>query len=322
MRPLREGREYALKPVGRLSRMVVGTCLSCLLLFGVAATAAAQTGGGQSSSEITPPPDRLQALTLIPEPPIPQAIRQPWTIYTVRQGDSLWNIAKAYGIDLATIEYANGLDQWSILQPGQKLRVPLHSGYLYQVQPDDTLSSIAAAKNVTTSALAAANGLDPNANLTVGSDLIIPKDPKVKLITPPPSTHAAARISTLAWAIAGAARALIGHPYAWGGFGPFVFDCSGLVMYVYRIVAGIHLPHGSRQQMHYGTPVPEWALQPGDLVFFNTDGPGASHVGIYIGGPDRDFVSAETPGLGVGVGSLNMAYWADHFVGARRLLRG
>lgn len=334
LRPAPTGPAGVLRSVGRVLRPLIATGLACILLGGVAASAFAQTA--PATAQITPPVDRIKALTLIPEPPIPPAVIRPWFTYTVRQGDSLWHIAQRYGIDLATMEYANGLDQASILRPGQKLRVLLHDGYLYQVQDGDTLAGIAAAHHVTLTALLAANHLSAGATVPAGSELIIPKDPKVKLVVPPATSRALAKTaqalaapprqslgaSALAWAVAHAAEALIGHPYVWGGFGPFVFDCSGLVMYVYRLIAGIRLPHSSRAQMGYGRPVPEWALRPGDLVFFDTNGPGASHVGIYIGGSDRDFVSAETPGLGVGVGSLKMAYWADHFVGARQILGG
>jgi cell wall-associated NlpC family hydrolase len=77
--------------------------------------------------------------------------------------------------------------------------------------------------------------------------------------------------------------------------------------------AGIHLPRTSFAQYSAGTPVPSSAIQAGDLVFFDTAGPGASDVGIATG-PDTA-VSATTHG--VMTHSIHDGYWGSHFVGAR-----
>jgi N-acetylmuramoyl-L-alanine amidase len=72
----------------------------------------------------------------------------------------------------------------------------------------------------------------------------------------------------------------VGVPYLWAGASPTSgFDCSGLTMYAYQKI-GISLPHYSRAQAGYGTPVSQDALLPGDLVFFSDP---ISHVGIYVG---------------------------------------
>jgi hypothetical protein len=73
----------------------------------------------------------------------------------------------------------------------------------------------------------------------------------------------------------------VGVPYTWAGASPTSgFDCSGFAMYVYGKL-GITLPHYSRSQATYGTPVAKADLKPGDLIFFYTP---ISHVGIYVGG--------------------------------------
>jgi N-acetylmuramoyl-L-alanine amidase len=73
----------------------------------------------------------------------------------------------------------------------------------------------------------------------------------------------------------------VGTPYTWAGASPSSgFDCSGFAMYVYGKL-GITLPHYSRSQATYGTPVNKADLKPGDLIFFYTP---ISHVGIYVGG--------------------------------------
>ena len=65
---------------------------------------------------------------------------------------------------------------------------------------------------------------------------------------------------------AAAARHLVGIPYRWGGTSPGEgFDCSGLVVYVYRRL-GVWLPRTAAEQFSVGRPVSLRALRPGDLV--------------------------------------------------------
>jgi cell wall-associated NlpC family hydrolase len=58
-------------------------------------------------------------------------------------------------------------------------------------------------------------------------------------------------------------------------------------------------------------------LEPGDLVFFSTTGPGPSHVGIVIGGDE--FVHAPSSSGEVRVEHLSAAYWNSRYLGARRV---
>ncbi len=115
-------------------------------------------------------------------------------------------------------------------------------------------------------------------------------------------------------AIVGFARSLVGDPYRWGGTSPTTgFDCSGLVQYVFAHF-GINLPRTSYAQFDVGTRIAYDQLQPGDLVFFATNGAGASHVGIYLGG--GQFIGADTYATGVHIDSFGTSYWMAHFVGA------
>jgi cell wall-associated NlpC family hydrolase len=56
---------------------------------------------------------------------------------------------------------------------------------------------------------------------------------------------------------------------------------------------------------------------PGDLMFFSTVAPGASHVGIALGGDE--FVHAPSSAGVVRVEHASSAYWAPRFIGARRV---
>lgn len=126
----------------------------------------------------------------------------------------------------------------------------------------------------------------------------------------------AAASGDLATAIA-AARSAIGTPYSSGGTNTSGFDCSGLMVWAFD-QAGIDLPRTSFDQYEVGTPVEQSAIQPGDLVFFSTAGPGASHVGVAVDA--TTVISATT--RGVMAHKLNDDYWGAAYVGARRLAAG
>jgi hypothetical protein len=108
----------------------------------------------------------------------------------------------------------------------------------------------------------------------------------------------------------------LGVPYLWGGADPITgFDCSGLTMYVYAQL-GIHLTHYTGAQFYEGTHVPPWALEPGDLVFFEPSARGPQHEGMYIGG--GRFIQAPHTGDVVKISSLSEPRYAFGFVGAVR----
>ncbi len=112
--------------------------------------------------------------------------------------------------------------------------------------------------------------------------------------------------------VVGIAMQYLGVPYVWGGASPSGFDCSGFSMFVYAQV-GISLPHLAAAQFNYGTPVSRDQLEPGDLVFFD----GLGHMGIYIGG--GQFIHAPHTGDVVKISSMDDAWYAGTYVGARRL---
>jgi cell wall-associated NlpC family hydrolase len=80
---------------------------------------------------------------------------------------------------------------------------------------------------------------------------------------------------------------------------------------------GIALPRDVREQYRTGKPIDPADLAPGDLVFFATTDPGASHVAIAIGGDE--FVHAPSSTGVVRVEHISTSYWAPRFVGARRV---
>ena len=99
------------------------------------------------------------------------------------------------------------------------------------------------------------------------------------------------------------AMSYLGTPYVWAGESAAGLDCSGLTMVSYE-AAGVYLTHSSRVQYGQGTQVPLDAAQPGDLVFWSSDGSqsGIYHVAIYLG--DDQMIEAPTFGMTVRVTSM------------------
>jgi cell wall-associated NlpC family hydrolase len=125
---------------------------------------------------------------------------------------------------------------------------------------------------------------------------------------------AATASATGTQAAVAAALSKVGSPYVYGASGPSAFDCSGLTSWAMR-QAGITIPRTSFAQYGTGTAVAQSNIQAGDLVFFDTAGPGASDVGIATG--PTTAVSATTHG--VMSHAIFDSYWGSHFVGARRV---
>jgi cell wall-associated NlpC family hydrolase len=118
------------------------------------------------------------------------------------------------------------------------------------------------------------------------------------------------------YALSGTALSLRGAPYRNGGTSPTGFDCSGFVQYVFA-QHGLAVPRETRVQFQLGTKVDRDEIEPGDLVFFSTVAPGASHVGISLGGDQ--FVHAPSERGVVRIDSLSHDYWRARFIGARRV---
>jgi cell wall-associated NlpC family hydrolase len=108
----------------------------------------------------------------------------------------------------------------------------------------------------------------------------------------------------------------LGKMYEWGAEGPDRFDCSGLAYFVYGKL-GISMPRVSSRQAETGREIPRNQLQRGDLLYFDTEGKGVDHVGIYIG--RQTFIHAPRKGMPVRKDSLKNGWWKQKYRGARRL---
>ncbi|MCY1395573.1 Murein DD-endopeptidase MepH precursor [compost metagenome] len=115
------------------------------------------------------------------------------------------------------------------------------------------------------------------------------------------------------------AHQLIGVKYRWGGMSETSgFDCSGLLVYLFRSEAGVHVPRTTASMLKSRAPtVAQRKLKPGDAVFFNRNGRGqTNHVGLYIG--EGKFIHAPRTGKTIRIDSLNNRYWNRSYITAKR----
>ncbi|MBU8880427.1 C40 family peptidase [Bacillus sp. FJAT-29790] len=117
--------------------------------------------------------------------------------------------------------------------------------------------------------------------------------------------------------VASYAQKFTGSPFKYGGTKPNGFDASGFTQYVYANSLKVKLHRTSADQYKLGTSVKVNQLQPGDLVFYQTNGKSVSFVAVYIG--NQQFVGATSNG--VKVQSMNSAYWKNCYVGAKRIIK-
>ncbi|WP_445261341.1 C40 family peptidase [Pseudomonas sp. RL_5y_Pfl2_69] len=115
------------------------------------------------------------------------------------------------------------------------------------------------------------------------------------------------------------AHSLLGIPYLWGGMSREKgFDCSGMLVYLFKNEANIHLPRTTSAMLNADLQkVARHQLKPGDAVFFRTQGGTRSnHVGLYIG--DNRFIHAPRTGKTIRIDSMDNSYWKKNYTTARR----
>lgn len=110
-------------------------------------------------------------------------------------------------------------------------------------------------------------------------------------------------------------RSFLGVPYKWGGIDPNGWDCSGFMQELFRL-GGHQLPRLADLQFEICDKVERDQLEPGDMVFFNIDGSGIGHVGLYTG--NNRFLHASSS-RGVVEDSLKESYFARAYAGAGRI---
>jgi LysM repeat protein len=101
------------------------------------------------------------------------------TIHVVQPGQTLFSIARWYGVDLWALARYNGILNPNYIYVGQRLAIPaaarpVPSGRIYVVKRGDTLTRIASIYGVSVWSIAEANGIYNLQMIYVGQRLVIP----------------------------------------------------------------------------------------------------------------------------------------------------
>lgn len=247
------------------------------------------------------------------------------TTHTVVKGDTLWSLAKKYGVSVSALMKANNLSSSTILI-GQSLN--LRAGMTtYGVNGVTTGSnSTAASTNTASSTSTTASSQAPKAKKSTTTNTSSNSNTSTSANTQSQSTASNSSASTTTNTAASSSQAVsqaptaststasastsaitsyaltfLGVPYVWGGTTPSGFDCSGLVQYVYSHF-GINLGRTTYTQQYAGTKISVASAQAGDLYFWGSYG-SAYHVAIALGG--GQYVMAPAPGQNVMTGSVS-----------------
>ena len=95
-------------------------------------------------------------------------------VYTVREGDSLSQVAEMFGVTTNTIMWANDLTKATAIQPGDTLVILPIVGVRHVVKKGDTMSTIAKKYDGDVDEILSYNQLASADELSVGDTLIIP----------------------------------------------------------------------------------------------------------------------------------------------------
>lgn len=153
---------------------------------GAEAAVAEVAAAPAAPAEAAPPPPVAAA-----PPAQPLSIPPEGMDYTIRPGETLLSVAMAYGTTWEALAAANGLQENSLLQIGQVIRLPGANAPAapaeaappappvetepYTVKEGDTLFSIAGRRGVTVGEVTAVNGFGEQVLLQIGQEIKVPK---------------------------------------------------------------------------------------------------------------------------------------------------
>lgn len=240
---------------------------------------------------------------------VPLDSRKVVFLHTVVEGETVSSIAAAYGTSVRSLMKLNRMKRDSIFA-SRKILVSgnpeLNSRFVvFRVGDYDSDAEVARAFGVDTKEIGNLNASNPDW-LQPGSHVVV-------------DTFGYSYPARTRERIIETAKNYLGAPYKYGGNSPETgIDCSAYVKRVFSYF-GVNLPRTVRMMHKHadGLWVDRNSLQKGDLVFFETDRPFPSHIGIHI--EKGRFIHASSVSGKVIISDLATPYYTRTYIGAKRI---
>jgi LysM repeat protein len=273
--------------------------------------------------------------------------------YTVKPGDTLYDISKSFSISVKVLKKTNHLNR-NAIRPGQVFLIPtpeerqrgqenktfsMETEY-YRIRKGDTLFSISKKTGHSMDEIKKRNDLH-STSLKRGQILTLPKteveieegleevDPSEIAVKESSGngngngSHPEISEPLGKWSHLGernlfvkVVKTYLGAPYRLGGSTLKGIDCSAFVKKVYEIF-NVSLPRTAQEQFRVGKKVEKYQLEEGDLVFFKR-GKNNAHVGIYIG--ENQFIHASSSSKEIKIDNLETPYYSQRFLRGVRVM--
>jgi murein DD-endopeptidase MepM/ murein hydrolase activator NlpD len=212
------------------------------------------------------------------------------SIYVVRKGDALSEIADMFGVSANTIRWANNIPSGTSVSEGTVLTILPVSGVRHTVKKGDTIQSIAKKYEGDEAEILSYNDILPSEGLAVGATIIVPGG---EVHTPAPAKKAAVR-SKIASAVGARTSSPASSPSYAGYYQRPVAGCTR--------TQGIHGNNGIDIACPVGTPI--MAAASGEVIVAKSgDWNGGYGTYIVIAHPNgSQTLYGHLSGLSVSVG--------------------
>ncbi len=185
------------------------------------------------------------------------------SLYVVRAGDTLSEIASLFGISASTVLWANNLASAKDIHPGDTLLILPVSGIQHTIKKGETIATIATTYGGDASDIASFNGLDSAKGLAVGTTIIIPGGEAVS--APTVQTKPVQTIASSVSSVASSITRSLARTSGPALFGYYSNPVPGGI-----ITQGIHPTNGVDIGARSGAPI--YAAADGKIIVSRTSG--------------------------------------------------
>ena len=94
-------------------------------------------------------------------------------VHKVKSGETLWDIADKYGLNIDSLIGANNISNMNSIKPGQKFKILPVKGIIYRVSPGESVGSIARKFDLKTKTIMKDNNIEDASSLKIDQKLIL-----------------------------------------------------------------------------------------------------------------------------------------------------